>query len=791
MAGRLVRKGDFGGWWVRFEGERQDRFCSTGGLSGACYELCKVWPSVLGASDHNEGEGVFDEKAASSASTNTQESRVEEEPELAHPAANFEVAEHELEEGARMFSIGGNEARACNPKAALNSPSISADVSDVTGGALGSMCRSPSINDDPLSGYAGAQRTPPAVQFSTSPAQEKPALPPRTSIAAKEEAVQRSEFCRDMSGAPTSQRSPTTPRVLPSRYAGRSVADYEASLSKLHQDNTDLRAENTKCKQALTDLASRRIFADGEAADAREKERNFARETESGLRLRLEQAEKDSVQLQAQMRLDQEEFQNKLHSQRQELMSTKSALLERQNECQRLHIAIESIEADRTTNLANKVADNKLQTDLHGFGGAAAEEFESQRVELARALEELTSVKEARLEAERKTCAKDLELTRLGEELRTRKFTLQRLEASSEEKLNYIRQLEKEAVSLKRDVENRNDKIHNLSAECDRIQGECHRFHCQKLDSQKELEVLQEQVKSLSGHNTAIGAERHRVSDEVNRLNMQLRDMQQAKDHLHKQVFEEHKAARDARAESFDLRGALETAREREGSLQHDIESLYRQLQDLRVAMEYVPAADQLVHASPPSTISSKIETTSTTSNVHYKQAGPAEVTQPDDPPVYKPSEALSANTKFSNQSLPIPLSLPQQGPYQHGSMLREHGMVHMHSNAAEAHAAPRWSNMPGVYRPAIAPAMAEGMSTASHPFSRTSANGHLGSNSFEGDQMLPNRMLAMQQAYVMKKVQEHKDLLMMRQQQQQPQHEDYFKSFLQMSEQQQRQVPH
>ena len=117
--------------------------------------------------------------------------------------------------------------------------------------------------------------------------------------------------------------------------------------------------------------------------------------------------------------------------------------------------------------------------------------------------------------------------------------------------------------------------------------------------------------------------------------------------------------------------------------------------------------------------------------------------------------------------------------------------MVHMHSNAAEAHAAPRWSNMPGVYRPAIAPAMAEGMSTASHPFSRTSANGHLGSNSFEGDQMLPNRMLAMQQAYVMKKVQEHKDLLMMRQQQQQPQHEDYFKSFLQMSEQQQRQVPH
>jgi len=741
--------------------------------------------SILGTSDRNEGVDL-DEKAASSASTNTQESRVEEEAELAHPAGNFEEAIRELEEGTRVFSIVGNEARACNPKAELNSPSISADFSDVTGGALGSMCRSPTINDDPLSGYADAQGTPPAGQFVTSPtAHEKPALPPRTSIAANAEAVQRAEFCRDI--APTSQRSPTTPRVLPSRYTGRSLEHHESSLSKLQQDNAELRAENTKCKQALTDMASRRIFADGEAADVREKERAFARETERGLRLRLEQSEKDSVQVQTQMRLDQEEFENKLHSQRQELMSTKSALLERQNECQRLRIVIEDIEADRTRNSTDKVADNELQKDVPGFGGAAAEEFESLRVELARALEELTSVKEARLEAERKTCAKDLELTRLSEELRTRKFTLQRLEASAEEKMSYIRQLEKETVSLKRDVENRNDKIQNLSAECDRIQGECHRFHSQKLDSQKELEVLHEQVKSLSGHNTAIGAERHRFSDEVNRLNMQVRDMQQAQDNLRKQVFDEHKAARDARAESFDLRGALETAREREASLQHDIESLYRQLQDLRVAMEYVPTGDQLVHVPLPSTMSSKIETLSTTSNVHYTQAGQAEKTQPDSLPVYKPNEALS--TQNAKQPLPIPPSPPQQGPYHHGNMLMDLGMVRMHANAAEAHNAPRWSNLPGVYRPAIAPAMAEGMNHASHPFSHSSAKDHVGSNSFEGDHMLPNRMLAMQQAYVMKKVQEHKDLLMMRQQQQQQQHEDYFKSFLQMSEQQQRQV--
>ena len=45
-AGRLVRKGDFGGWWVRFEGEREDRYCSTGGISGRCFELCKVLPSA-------------------------------------------------------------------------------------------------------------------------------------------------------------------------------------------------------------------------------------------------------------------------------------------------------------------------------------------------------------------------------------------------------------------------------------------------------------------------------------------------------------------------------------------------------------------------------------------------------------------------------------------------------------------------------------------------------------------------------------------------------------------------
>lgn len=40
---------------------------------------------------------------------------------------------------------------------------------------------------------------------------------------------------------------------------------------------------------------------------------------------------------------------------------------------------------------------------------------------------------------------------------------------------------------------------------------------------------------------------------------------------------------------------ALEESNQREKSLQHDIQSLYRQLQDLRVAMEYIPSAAQFL----------------------------------------------------------------------------------------------------------------------------------------------------------------------------------------------------
>ena len=61
------------------------------------------------------------------------------------------------------------------------------------------------------------------------------------------------------------------------------------------------------------------------------------------------------------------------------------------------------------------------------------------------------------------------------------RFTVQRLEASAEEKSSYIQQLEKETQALKKDLDIRTEKIQSLSTECDRIQGQCHRFHSHQL----------------------------------------------------------------------------------------------------------------------------------------------------------------------------------------------------------------------------------------------------------------------------------------------------------------------
>ena len=786
LAGRLVRKGDFGGWWVRFEGERQDRFCSTGGLSGACYELCKVRPGVSASADtEGRGNGHFHEKDASAASTTSQNSH----------------------EGL----LNGRHNEQGQHQGVHHTPSISANVSSVTVEATGSMCHSPSICDGSLSNCVSAQKSSPSGQNDSSYAQAKPARPPRSSVSSNQKAVSK-DGGQDLTKSNNSQHSNTTPRVLPSRCAGMSVQQYEASISDLLRDNADLkrdnselREENIKCKQALTDMASRRVFADSEAAEARGQEQALARQTEMGLRLRLEEAERDAVRLQTQMRLDQEELGHKLHTQQQELRSAKSALLEGKSECERLRSAVVRLEADKESKAAacaEEARDHIVQrhqaldmVEMSGCSTAVQEECDSLRVELASALEELANVKDARLEAERKGCAKDLELTRLGEELRTRKFTLQRLEASAEEKLSYIRRLEKETASLKKDVEARNDKIQNLSVECDRIQGECHRFHSQNLDGQKELEKLQEEIEALSSHKTAAEAERHRAAEEIHRLNTQLRDLQQAQDKLRKQVFEEHKAARDARAQCTDLGEALGAARERELSLQHDVESLYRQLQDLRVAMEYLPPTAQFLQANSPaasslsnggacplvqsaaqaSALSSKIETLSTTSDLHYNRTGEAVVALPQDTPVFKPSSLQAPEA--TNKALPLQDQTRDQGDMRRDASIAQ---VHMHENAGA-----QWSHMPGLHGPMTGLMMGKTLSNPSSAFHNANANAStpdLVGGAVGGNQMIPSRMQALQQAYVMKKVQEHKDQLWVRQQQQQHHHQEYFKSLLQMS---------
>jgi hypothetical protein len=61
---------------VRFEGEQEDRYCSTGGVSGHCFELCKVLPSAEQTSEgrlsagHSMAEAVaLHDSFASVAST--------------------------------------------------------------------------------------------------------------------------------------------------------------------------------------------------------------------------------------------------------------------------------------------------------------------------------------------------------------------------------------------------------------------------------------------------------------------------------------------------------------------------------------------------------------------------------------------------------------------------------------------------------------------------------------------------------------------------------------------------
>ena len=245
-AGRLVRKGDFGGWWVRFEGECQDRFCSTGGLSGACYELCKVWPAVSETKDIEEGsDDDSSEKDASLASTSVRSRNTSISKSL-KPQESLSEGGPEEQSGQHM----------------VNTPSISANVSDVTDEVTDSMCPSPSISVGLFSNCGSVQTCSASGQIdSYSRVQEKPARPPRSSVTSDGKNVPK-EYGKDVT---SSIHCATTPRVLPSKSASMSFQEYKVCISDLKQDNAELRLENAKCKQALTDLASRRVFADSEA----------------------------------------------------------------------------------------------------------------------------------------------------------------------------------------------------------------------------------------------------------------------------------------------------------------------------------------------------------------------------------------------------------------------------------------------------------------------------------------------------------------------------------------------
>ena len=151
------------------------------------------------------------------------------------------------------------------------------------------------------------------------------------------------------------------------------------------------------------------------------------------------------------------------------------------------------------------------------------------RAEMTHMHEEMTKMKATKLEVDRRVGAKELEITRLGEELRTRRFTLSRMEAGMQEKVKLIEQLEKEITALQQDLESRNGKIQSLSGECDRMQTESQHLHSQLLDSQKRIEALLEHVDALSRHKNALGEERVRLHELANGNAVQIRELQQAR----------------------------------------------------------------------------------------------------------------------------------------------------------------------------------------------------------------------------------------------------------------------
>ena len=304
-------------------------------------------------------------------------------------------------------------------------------------------------------------------------------------------------------------------------------------------------------------------------------------DAETQLRARAEAAERDLALLEEQVDV-------KLQDARRELLEklalVEAALSDRAAQVHALQDALlkASEESCQRTYFP-------ASPSVQRFRQSAEEELQVMSTELAHARDELSKLNESKLEAERKTGTKELEIARLREELHTRRFTLSRLESGCEEKREYCRRLEKEVAGKTKDVEARDNRIKSLAGECDRLQTECDCLRSQVRDNNYQMQVLREQNNDLTQDKVLLGDERDRLSGHANNLTLHLRNVQHEKDVLQRELQQAQRVARESQADADDVHDALVEAQQREATLQKDVQSLYRQLQDLRLAIEYAP----------------------------------------------------------------------------------------------------------------------------------------------------------------------------------------------------------
>ena len=182
--------------------------------------------------------------------------------------------------------------------------------------------------------------------------------------------------------------------------------------------------------------------------------------------------------------------------------------------------------------------------------------------------------------------------------------------------------------------------------------------------------------------------------------------------------------------------------------------------------------AMQNLPTSSTSALSSKIETLSTTSDATHASSSHL---LPHSLGPHLPAPAFNdASSPYMEQQQAL---CSTQSQHQRITHLSTNTGSHFGSMNGQG-----WSTAPGIYSFA-GHVDSTGLQ---HPNSDTGTS--VGDHHANFTNMAQKPMLAMQQAYVMKKVREQKDLL--QQQQQQQQHEGYFKSLLQISQQRQQQKP-